>query len=47
MKTTKRITRKLFCNIYPDMNKIRRSDNYEFEILFNDWKRIRQNGVIN
>lgn len=39
---TKKLTRIYFCKIYPEMKKLRKSDNYDFEIRFNDWKRLRQ-----
>ena len=42
MKSTNKLTREYFCKIYPHMAKIRRKDYYDFEIKFNDWKRIRQ-----
>ena len=42
MKTTKKLTRKYFCEIYPEMKQLKRKYPYDFEIRFNDWKRIRQ-----
>ena len=42
MKTTKKLTRKYFCEIYPEMKQLKRNYPYDFEVHFNDWKRIRQ-----
>lgn len=38
----KKLTRKYFVSIYPEMAKVRRNDYYDFEVKFNDWKRLRQ-----
>jgi hypothetical protein len=43
MQTTKkRLTKKLFCEIYDNAKKMRKKDPIQFEVLFNDWKRLRQ-----
>ncbi len=41
MKTVNKLTRKYFCNIYPDMAKMRRNDPIQFSVCFNEWVRIR------
>jgi len=41
----KKLTRKLFCSIYDSAKKIRYKDPIQFEIMFNDWKRLRQNKI--
>ncbi len=41
MKTKKRLTKKLFCSIYDEAKKMRRIDPIQFEVMFNDWKRLR------
>ena len=41
-KMKKRITKKLFCSIYSDMAKMRRKDPIQFGVLFNEWKRLRE-----
>ena len=38
----KKLTKQFFVSIYPDMVKIRRNDPIQFNVLFNDWKRLRQ-----
>ena len=45
MNTKKRLTRKLFCSIYPDKAKQRRNDPIAFEVDFNTWKRMRQGHI--
>jgi hypothetical protein len=47
MKTTKRLTKKYFCLVYDEARKMRTKDPIQFEVMFNDWKRIRQAGIIN
>lgn len=42
MKQKRKLTRKLFCEIYPNKAKQRRNDPIGFEVDFNDWKRLRQ-----
>ena len=38
----KKLTKQLFCSIYDEARKMRRKDPIQFEIMFNDWKRLRQ-----
>ncbi|MGB5217885.1 MAG: hypothetical protein WBN66_06265 [Smithella sp.] len=38
----KKITRKLFCSIYPDMARMRRKDPIQFSVAFNEWRRLRE-----
>jgi len=38
----KRLTKKLFCSIYPNMGKLRRTNPIQFNVAFNEWKRLRQ-----
>jgi hypothetical protein len=45
MKTKKRLTKKLFCSIYDEAKKMRRTDPIQFEVMFNDWKRLRTKGI--
>ncbi len=39
---TKKLTKKLFCSIYDEARKMRRNDPIQFNVMFNDWKRLRQ-----
>ena len=41
----KKLTRKLFCSIYSDMARLRRKDPIQFEVSFNEWKRLRQRHI--
>jgi hypothetical protein len=41
----KKLTRKYFVSIYSDMAKVRRNDPIDFEIRFNEWKRLRQKHI--
>jgi len=41
MKKNK-LTKKYFCTIYEDMAKLRRKDPIQFNVSFNDWKRLKQ-----
>jgi hypothetical protein len=41
----KKLTKKLFCSIYDSAKKVRKSDPIQFEIIFNDWKRLRQKHI--
>jgi hypothetical protein len=43
MKTN--LTKKLFCSIYDSARKARKKDPIQFEIMFNDWKRLRQGHI--
>ena len=38
----KKLTKKLFCSIYISAAKMRRNDPIQFEVIFNEWKRLRQ-----
>lgn len=42
MKQTKKLTKKFFCSIYSNMAKLRRTDPIQFNVSFNEWKRLRQ-----
>lgn len=44
---TKKLTKKLFCEIYDEARKMRKKDPIQFNIMFNDWKRLRNKGTIN
>jgi hypothetical protein len=47
MKTNyKKLTQKYFISICPEMAKIKRKDPTDFEILFNNWKRLKNKGNI-
>lgn len=41
----KRLTKALFCKIYDEARKIRRTDPMQFNIMFNEWKRLRQGHI--
>lgn len=41
----KKITKKLFCSIYSDMERMRRKDPIQFNVKFNDWKRLRERNL--
>lgn len=43
--TTKRLTKKFFCEIYPEAKRMRKNDPIQFEVMFNDWKRLRQKHI--
>ena len=34
-----KLTRKLFCSIYKEMNRLRINDPLQFSVLYNEWKR--------
>ena len=38
----KKLTKKHFCSIYDEARKMRRNDPIQFEVMFNEWKRLRQ-----
>jgi hypothetical protein len=38
----KKLTKKLFCELYPELKKMRYNDPLQFNVLFNDWKRTKQ-----
>ena len=45
MKPKKRLTKKLFCQLYDEARKLRRKDPIQFEVSFNDWKRLRSGNI--
>lgn len=44
-KTKKKLTKQLFCSIYDEARKMRRTDPIQFNIAFNEWKRLRQGRI--
>ena len=42
---TKKLTKQLFCSIYDEARKMRRTDPIQFNVMFNDWKRARQGRI--
>ena len=40
-----KLTRKKFCETYSEMKKLRRTDPYEFEVEYNNWKREIQKHI--
>ncbi len=42
-----KLTRINFVKQHPEMKKLRRSDPIQFDVLFGDWKRKKQNRIYN
>jgi hypothetical protein len=42
IKKPRKLTKQLFASIYDSARKLRRTDPIQFEVLYNDWKRLRQ-----
>lgn len=42
MKQSKKLTKKFFCSIYDEARKMRSKDPIQFNVMFNEWKRLRQ-----
>lgn len=38
----KKLTKKRFCLIYDEARRMRRKDPIQFNVMFNEWKRLRQ-----
>lgn len=45
MKQKKRLTKKLFCEIYDSARRLRRTDPVQFSVIYNEWKRLRQGQI--
>lgn len=45
MKKTKKLTKSYFCSIYDEARKMRRTDPIQFNVMFNEWKRLRQGHI--
>ena len=41
MNKQRKATKKLFCQIYDHARKLRRVDPTQFEVIYDDWKRLR------
>lgn len=41
----KKPTKKLFCSIYDEARKMRKKDPIQFEVMYNEWKRLRQGRI--
>jgi len=41
----KKTTKKLFCSIYDEARKMRKKDPIQFEVMYNEWKRLRQGRI--
>lgn len=37
-----KLTKEYFCKVYDEARKMRRKDPIQFNVMFNDWKRLRQ-----